>query len=63
MDGRIMAEMAKKEPDMITAEVFNEMFLFLFQYIKKVLLLPGQQEQWVTICDLGNMSMTSLPRK
>lgn len=39
------------------------MFIFLFVYLKKVVLLPGQVEQWVTICDLNNMSMTSLPRK
>ncbi len=48
---------------MITSEVFNDMFVFLFRYVKNVLLLPGQIEQWVTICDLNNMSMTSLPRK
>ena len=41
MDGRIMAQMAKQEPEMITADVFNEMFLFLFMYVKRVLLLPG----------------------
>lgn len=39
------------------------MFIFLFVYVKKVLLLPGQVEQWVTICDLNNMGATSLPRK
>ena len=39
------------------------MFVFLYQYVRKVLLIPGQIEQWVTICDLNNMSMTSLPRK
>ena len=63
MDGRVMAQMAKQQPEMITSEVFNEMFCYLFMYVKRVLLLPGQVEQWVTICDLNNMSMTALPRK
>lgn len=63
MDGRIMAEMAKNEPEFITAERFNEMFAFLYRYTQNVLLVPGHIEQWVTICDLNNMSMTSLPRK
>lgn len=63
MDGRIMADIAKKNPEMITAEVFNDMFVFLFNYLKKVILLPGQIEQWVTIMDLNNMSATSIPRK
>lgn len=58
-----MSRMAKTEPDMITAEVFNEMFVYLFAYMKRVMFIPGQVEQWVTICDLNNMSLTSLPRK
>lgn len=63
MDGRVMAQIAKNQPEMITSEVFNEMFQFLYVYVKRVLLLPGHVEQWVTICDLNNMSMTALPRK
>ena len=27
------------------------------------MLIPGHVEQWISVCDLGNMSMTSLPRK
>ena len=57
-----MAQVAKKTPEMIAPEVFNEMFQFLFAYLKKVILLPGQIDQWVTICDLGNMSATALPK-
>jgi len=41
MDGAVMAAVAKREPEMITAEVFNDMFTFLFVYAKRVLLLPG----------------------
>mgnify|MGYP003894804335 CR=1 FL=1 len=63
MDGRIMADLAKREPEVITEQVFNDMFVFLFRYLKHVLLVPGHIEQWVSICDLNNMSMTSLPRK
>ena len=63
MDGAIMAELAKTQPEIISAEVFNDMFTFMWVYVKKVILLPGQVEQWITICDLNNMSMTSIPRK
>ena len=44
MDGALMASMAKTEPDMITAEVFNEMFVYLFAYMKRVMFIPGQVE-------------------
>jgi len=44
MDGRVMADLAKREPDVITAEVFAEMFTYLYVYLKKVILLPGQCE-------------------
>ena len=37
-------------------------FLFVYEYAKKVMLLPGHIEQWVMILDLGNLAMTSLPR-
>jgi len=63
MDGAIMAELAKKEPDMMTPEVFQDLFIYLFNYCKKVIFLPGQVEQWITICDLNNMGVTSVPRK
>ena len=36
-----MARIAKSDPEMISAEVFSEMFTFLYQYIKKCILLPG----------------------
>jgi len=32
MDGLVMANMAKEEPEFITAERFNEMFAFLYRY-------------------------------
>ena len=58
MDGRLMAELAKSDPELITAEVFNEMFVYLFSYMKRVMFIPGQVEQWVIVCDLNNMSLT-----
>ena len=63
MDANLMAKLTKEEPEIITVEVFQQMFAFLYVYVKQVMLLPGQAEQWVVICDLGNLSMTSLPRK
>lgn len=63
MDGRVMADVAKNSPELITADMFNSMFQFMFQYLKRVMLIPGHVEQWVSVCDLGNMSMTALPRK
>ena len=58
-----MADIAKKDPDMITPEVFQDLYWYMFNYCKKALFLPGQIEQWVTVCDLNNMGVTSLPRK
>ena len=42
MDGRIMADLAKNQPEMISCEVFNDVFIFLYTYVKKAMLLPGQ---------------------
>ena len=34
----------------------------MFEYCKKVILLPGHVEQWVTIADFGNIAMNKLPK-
>ena len=41
MDAQVLARVAKSDPECITAEVFGEMFSFLYVYIKKTILLPG----------------------
>ena len=58
-----MARLARDNPEIVSAETFNTMFIFLFAYLKKTMFLPGQIDQWVTICDMNGLSMTSLPRK
>ena len=63
MDANLMAKLTKEQPEVITVPNFQEMFSFLYAYVKQAMLMPGQAEQWVVICDLGNLAMTSLPRK
>ena len=62
MDYRILANLAKNSPELVNVEVMNEMLVFLFVYLKKVIFLPGMVEQWVVICDIANMSLSALPR-
>ena len=63
MDGALMGNLAKKQPELVTPEAFTELFVFYMNYCRKVLFLPGQVEQWITICDLNNMGVTAIPRK
>lgn len=63
MDAGKIAEIANNNPDEITVEIFQELFTFLFGYLKAVIFLPGQIEQWITICDLNNLSIGKLPRQ
>ena len=57
-----MVALGKSDPDTMTPDNFVEAFLFMFEYAKKVILLPGHVEQWVTIADFGNIAMTKLPK-
>lgn len=41
IDGDIMSNIARNRPEIITTEVFEEMFVFYYNYLKKVVLLPG----------------------
>ena len=44
MDYRILANLAKNSPELVNVEVINEMLVFLFVYLKKVIFLPGMVE-------------------
>ena len=41
MDGVILANVARDQPEIISTEVFEEMFVFMFNYLRKVVFLPG----------------------
>ena len=56
-DFRILANLAKNSPELVNVEVMNEMLVFMYVYLKKVIFLPGMQEQWVVIGDFAKMSL------
>ena len=58
-----MARLVKEQPEIMTQEVFNDTFSFMFAYMKNVMLIPGQVEQWVSIIDLNRMALSEIPRK
>lgn len=37
--------------------------MFLWNYIKHVIFLPGHVNHWITISELGNLSLFSLPKE
>ena len=37
--------------------------VFMMEYIRTNLFLPGQVENWVLVLDLDNLSLTSIPFK
>ena len=57
-----MVKLSKNDPATMNPDNFVEAFLFMFEYCKKVILLPGHVEQWITIADFGNIAMTKLPK-
>lgn len=50
------------KPELNEGENFTAAFLFLYNYMQKVMLLPGHIEQFVTIFDMGQRGITELPR-
>ena len=62
MDAEVIVRLAKEDPDCMNPDNFVEAFFFMFEYLKKVILLPGHIEQWITICDFANIAMTRLPK-
>ena len=62
MDVEVMVRLVKTEPDIITVDVFLDLFAFLWEYVSRCMFLPGQIVQWNTIVYLGNQSATAFPR-
>lgn len=62
MDAERIYRLSKIDKSVVTAENFTESWLFLYNYITKVMHLPGQADMWMNICNLGNLGLTSIPR-
>ena len=41
MDGQIMVDLHKKNPELITPEVMTDLFVYLHNYLRKVMFMPG----------------------
>ena len=53
----------RQEQKQILGSEFNEAFYYLYNYIKKVMLLPGQIDYCNLIVNLGKQSVTEMPRE
>ena len=62
MDVEAMARLTIEDPAIVTVEVFTDLFTFLWEYVTRVMLLPGQIVQWVTIINMGNLGINAIPR-
>jgi CRAL/TRIO domain len=63
VDGFNMVELAKKEEGVVNGGNLCQAFCFLFNYMKRVMFLPGQVDHCNLIVNLGNMSVFEMPRK
>mmetsp|Transcript_74739 Transcript_74739/g.103727 ORF Transcript_74739/g.103727 Transcript_74739/m.103727 type:complete len:93 (-) Transcript_74739:56-334(-) len=61
-DGAVLDRLRREASPLIAAGNFLEMFAFYFRYIREVMFLPGQIEQWVVLIDTNNMSLDKFPR-
>jgi hypothetical protein len=43
-------------------EMINSL-IFLLEYVLQNLLIPGQVENWIIICDVSNINVTSIPKE
>jgi hypothetical protein len=52
---------AKFDLSLFSMEDYVNATVFLLEYVKTNILRPGVIENWITIADLGNLGLTSLP--
>jgi hypothetical protein len=41
----------------------GDVWFFLYNYVRKVMFVPGMVDTWLFLCDLNGLSITKLPRK
>jgi hypothetical protein len=50
-------------PELYNIETLATAKLFLMEYMKKYMFLPGQIEQWVVLNNMSKLAIKELPRK
>jgi len=62
-DAKRIVEIGKSDSSIVSTDAITNGFMFLWNYIKHVIWLPGHVNHWITIVELGNLSMLQLPRE
>ncbi len=62
-DAQRIAHFNKTDPGVVSSEAIQNGFMFLWNYIKHVIFLPGHVNHWISITELGQLSMYSIPRE
>jgi hypothetical protein len=63
MDGGVIASLVKEDKALFETEAMGEVWFYLYNYVRKVMFVPGMVDTWLFLCDLDGLSMTKLPRK
>lgn len=59
---RIIA-MAASDPEVVSTESMQASFIFVWNYLKRVMFLPGHVDHWNSIMNMGFASMWAIPRQ
>lgn len=59
----INVEIYLKKKDLYSYDNWSKSIIYLLEYIKDKLLIPGQIEQWVTIMNMSNCSFLTIPEE
>lgn len=58
-----MIDLAANDPEVASTESMQAAFVFIYNYIKRVMFLPGHVDHWTSITNMGFASMWALPRQ
>jgi hypothetical protein len=53
----------QSKPELCDMDVASTATLFVLEYVRSNMFLPGQVENWVVINNIGGLSLNKLPRK
>jgi hypothetical protein len=57
IDASVIAHFKQSQPDLFDMDALATATIFIMEYVKKHMFLPGQIEQWVVITNLSKLSI------
>ena len=62
LNSGVLSQIKISHPDLFDIDLLSTATIFILEYVKKYMFLPGQIENWVVIHNINKLAFNKLPR-